>query len=85
MINFLPCEPDHENGHPRDIWKGLARQESPSIAPEIIAENEKAWERLRCFPPQWTVDPPGAEVRHVFLSTFKVAVAVATVLVVLFI
>ena len=86
MLDFLSCEPDHEDRHSIDMRKGLdRRQESPSIGPEIIAEDEKSWERLRYFPPPWTVETLSVSVRHVFVATFKIAVVAMITLVVLFI
>lgn len=85
MLNLPPNELDYEQDRPIDAWESHDHgKKSPSIAPEIIADYERAWERLKCLPPQWKAGSPSV-LKRIFRATFKIVLAAAIALVVLFV
>jgi hypothetical protein len=82
MLNLRPGE--FKDDQQLNRWKGLNQgQESPPIAPEISAEDESTWERLRCFPLQWEEATPSVHLRRNFLAHFKIVFAAVVALFVL--
>ena len=58
----------------------LIEQESPSIAPELTAEDEAAWKRLTSIPLQWTAPSSSAAAPA---RNFAVALAVFAIVLLL--
>jgi hypothetical protein len=86
MLNLRPNELDYEQDRPIDPWEGPGHgKKSPSIGPEIIADYERAWERLKCLPPQWRAGSPSVDLERIFRATFKIVLAAVIALVVLFV
>jgi hypothetical protein len=86
MLDLLPCELDHKKGQAIATWKDLGDGRGPpSTALEITAEHGRAWERLRCVPPQWVVVSGKVNLRRSLPAAYKIAVATVITLIVLFI